>query len=213
MENKLISKTFGWLFIGLLATFISGYITASTPSILYFFFSGKMYWLIFIAEIAIALILGVKIYKMKASTAKILYITYALLTGLTFGCLFIMFQVASIIYIFLATALIFGIFAIIGETTKIDLSKLGIYLLMALIAVIILEIINMFVMSNTLNMTTCIIGIIIFMGYIAYDMQNITKLAEHTADDNSAIYGAFQLYLDFINLFIRLLELFGNRKD
>ena len=147
-------------------------------------------------------------------TAKILFCVYSLLTGLTFSSIFVVYQITSIVYVFGITSLIFLIFALIGYFTKIDLTKIGIYLFMALFGVIICSIINMFVGSETFNLGLTIICLIIFIIYIEYDIQIIKRnLYMITEEDNLAIYGALQLYLDFINIFLRLLQLFGRGRD
>lgn len=217
MKNGIYSKVFMWLFIGLLVTFGVGYLTLLLVVNNYNFASfifGSGYWLISIIEIIIALVLGARIQNIKNSTAKVLYIAYSALTGLTFSSIFIVFQLSSIIYVFLATAIIFGLFALLGKTTNVDFSKIGIYLFMALLGIIILEVINIFWTNNSLDMLLCIVSLIVFVIYIAYDMQKVKRL-ENTSipEDNVAIIGAFDLYLDFINIFIRLLQLFGKRND
>ena len=173
----------------------------------------KYYLFLDIIEIAVAVFLSVRIRKMSSMTAKILYLLYTFLTGLTFSAIFVVYEVTSIIYVFGISALIFGIFAAIGYFTKIDLSRIGVYLMMILIGIIICSIINIFVKSEAFNLGLVIAALIIFIIYVAYDIQVIKKNMYGIPDEeNLAIYGAFQLYLDFINIFIRLLELFGNRK-
>lgn len=214
MKNNFYANVFGWLFIGLLLTFGSAILTALSPSLLTFIFSSSGYIALVIAQLVLCVVLSVRIHKMSPIAAKLLYITYTILTGCTFASIFLLFQISSIIFVFLVTAVTFAIFAIIGKTTKIDLSKLGIYLFMSLLAIIILEIINIFIMNNTIDMLTCIVGVVIFFGYIAYDMQKIKQINDsETGNDNLAIIGAFELYLDFINLFIKLLRLFGKERD
>ena len=118
-------------------------------------------------------------------------------------------------YVFLITAIIFGIFAFIGYVTKIDLTKIGTYLIMALIAIIICSIINIFINSNTFEFILSIISIIIFVGFTAYDVQKIQRMSNYNLipEENLAIYGALELYLDFINLFIDLLRIFGKNNN
>ena len=112
------------------------------------------------------------------------------------------------------TAILFGIFALFGKVTNIDLSKFSTFLFIGLIGVILLQIVNIFLMNNTLDMIACVISLIIFLGYIAWDMQKIRYLSETgNNSDNMAIIGAFELYLDFINVFIDLLRLFGREQD
>ncbi len=214
MKVDFYANVFGWLFFGLLLTFGSGIVVMSSQSLLNLIFGGMGYLFLFIAQIVLCIVLSVRINKMKPTTAKIIYSLYAILTGVTFSSIFLLFETSSLVFIFLVTAIIFGAFALFGKITKMDLSKWGIYLFMALLAIIILEIVNIFVMNNTLDMAACIIGIIVFLGYVAYDMQNIKRLKENgLTSDNMAIIGAFNLYLDFINLFIKLLQLFGKERD
>ena len=150
---------------------------------------------------------------MSETTAKISFILYSFLTGLTFSSVFVVYQITSILYVFLVSALLFGIFAVIGATTKIDLSKLGTILLMLLVGIIICTIINLFIGSQGFNLVLCIIGLVVFMIYVAYDMQKIKQLENIYEGDKLAIIGALELYLDFINIFLRLLQLFGRSRD
>lgn len=214
MNNNFYSKVFLWLFIGLLVTFGSGYLTMNSEAILKLLFNGIGYIVIIIAQLALCIFLTARIYKMQPTTAKICYITYSLLTGLTFSALFLIFKLDSILIVFGVTALLFGIFALIGKTTNMDLTKFSTFLLIGLVGVIILEVINIFIMSNSLNMFSCILSIIIFLGYIAFDMQRVKRFNDAGEEsDNYAIICAFQLYLDFINVFIDLLRLFGKNRD
>ena len=202
LENKLYSKVFMWLFIGLLITFGGAMALLAAPSVCKFILGSNIYYAIFIAEIIIAIFLGSRITTMKPTTTKILYCLYALFTGITSASLF------------LITAVLFGIFALLGKFTKVDLSKFGTYLMIGLISVILLELVNIFVASNSLDMFLCIITIIIFIGYTAFDMQNIARMANMGIDDdNYAMIGAFRLYLDFVSLFIKLLNIFGKDND
>ena len=214
MEKSIFSKIYMWVFIGLLITFASGYYLQTSLSLLSLLFTNSSYLILYIAQIAIAIILPVRLHKMSKTTATILYLVYTLLTGLTFSSIFVIFNIWDIVFVFLVTALVFLIFALIGRFTKIDLTKIGTFLLMAIIGIIILEIINIFVMSSGLDLFLCIVGLIVFLGYIAYDVQKIKRMSDYGMDqDKLAIYGAFELYLDFINVFLRLLQLFGRRRD
>lgn len=213
IENKLYSKIFMWMFIGLLVTFGTGFYVSTNENMIYNIFSTRLYWVIFVAEFITVIVLSVRIQKMSQLGAQICFILYSFLTGLTFAAIFLMFEMSSIIYVFLATSLIFGIFAFIGYTTNVDLTKLGTILFMGLLGIIIVSIINIFVGNSMLDLLLNWVGVIIFVGYIAYDLQKIKNLSNSFDEDKLAIYGALQLYLDFINLFIRLLELFGKRRD
>jgi len=212
-DNKIFSKIFFWMFIGLAITFGVGYYVSLNENMLYNVFS-KYYWFFIIAEIVVVIWLSARINKMQPMTAKILFCLYSFITGLTFSSIFVVYEMMSIMLIFGITSLIFLIFALMGYYTNIDLTKFGVYLFMALIGVIICSLINIFVGSYKFDLGITIVCLIIFIAYIAYDMQVIKKRLYHISnEDNLAIYGALQLYLDFINIFIRLLRLFGKSRD
>lgn len=213
MENKIYSKVFLWLFIGMLMTFLTGIYTTTNESALSVIFSGGFYWILVVAELLLAIFLSARIHKMSPTTARICYLLYTFLTGLTFSSVFIVYKLESILLVFGITSLLFLVFALIGKTTKIDLSKLGTYLLMMLLGIIICSIINIFLGNSTFDLVISCISIIIFLGYIAYDVQKIKRLNGFLAEDNLAVIGAFELYLDFINIFIDLLRLFGKADD
>ena len=211
--NKLLSKTFIFMFLGLLVTFLTGYIVATNENMVEAIFGG-LYWVFIIIEFVIVIFFASRIYKMQPTTAKICFLLYSFVNGLTFSSIFLIFDISSIMYVFLITALVFGIFGLFGYYTKLDLSKFGTYLLMALIAVVICTIANIFLKNSTFDLILSIICILIFMGYTAYDVRNLKILSDSSIDNESlAINGAFELYLDFINIFINLLSLIGNNKD
>ena len=212
-SNKIFSKVFLWMFIGLAITFGVGYYVSLNENMLYNVFS-KYYWFFIIAELLVVIFLSARIRKIQPMTAKILFCVYSFLTGLTFSSIFVIYEIMSIMYVFGITALLFLIFALIGYFTKIDLTKLGIYLFMALLGVIICSIINIFVGSETFDLGITIVCLLVFIIYIAYDIQVIKRnMYSISEEDNLAIYGALQLYLDFINIFLRLLRLFGKSRN
>ena len=213
LKKKILPQVFGWMFLGLLITFVSAYVVSINTNMLINIYSGGFYWIFVIVELILAGVLSIRIGKMKGITATCLYLFYTFLTGLTLSLIFVAYEMASIIVVFLVTALLFGIFALIGKFTKIDLSKFGIYLFMGLVGILILYLINIFIANDTIDMIGCILGIIIFLGYVAYDIQRILRSEGTLENRNLAIIGAFSLYLDFINIFIDLLNLFGNSKD
>lgn len=213
MENKIFSKVYGWMFIGLLISFITGYYVSTQPNIIYNLFSKGMFFILVLVEIGLCIWLSAGIRKMQTSTAKILFGLYSFVTGLTFSTIFVAYRIDSIIMVFGITALTFAIMALVGTFTKIDLTKLGTILFMGLLGIIIASIINIFIGSQTLDLGIIIIGIVIFTLYIAYDVQKVKYIAQTLEEDKAAIICAFELYLDFINLFIKLLRLFGKSKD
>lgn len=213
LENKLFSKIFMWMFIGLAITFGVGCYVSTNPNMVFNLFGGYTWILLVIVELILAVALSAFITKLSPMVAKVLFCLYSFITGLTFSTIFIEYELPSIIYVFGLTALVFLIFALIGYFTNIDLTKFGIYLLMALLAIVIASIINMFLDSEVLDLSIIAIGIIVFVGYIAYDVNLIKNNFLNVQNENIAIYGAFQLYLDFINLFIKLIRLFGKERN
>ena len=213
MKKEIYSKVFLWMFVGLALTFGVAYYTSTNDDALVAIFGKNMYIIFSIVEIALAIFLGVRVTKMSPTTAKFCYLLYTCLTGLTFSSIFIAYKLTSIIMVFGITAVLFLIFALIGKFTKIDLSKLGTYLFMMLMGVIICSIISIFVHSEAFNLGITIVSLIIFLGYIAFDVQKIKRLEDVVPEDNLAILGAFELYLDFINVFIDLLRIFGDARD
>ena len=212
-ENKLFPKIFMWMFIGLAITFGVGYYVSLNSNMLYNIFNN-LYIFLAIAEIVVVIVLSARIRKLKPTTAKVLFCLYSFLTGLTFSSIFVSYNMMSIMYVFGITSLIFAVFALLGFCTKLDLTKIGVYLFMILFGIIICTIINLFVGSQKFDFVLTVLCLIIFVIYIAYDVQVIKRnyfLIEN--EENLAIYGALQLYLDFINIFIRLLRLFGKSRD
>lgn len=212
-NTQVYPKMFTWLFIGLLITFASGYaLTLNEQLMIQVLAIGILP--IAIIEIVIALVLGIRLAKMQPLTMKILYVIYSILTGVTFSVIFVAFEVSSLISIFIITAIIFALLAFYGYTTKRDLTKIGTIALIALLAIIIAGILNIFIFKSTMFDTVLtMLGVLIFIAYIAYDVNKVKQLMLVIGEEKAAVYGAFQLYLDFINLFIRLLELFGKRRD
>ena len=213
MENKIFSKVYGWMFIGLLISFITGYYVSTQPNIIYNLFNKGMFFILILVEIGLCIWLSAGIRKMQPLTAKILFGLYSFVTGLTFSTIFVAYRIDSIIMVFGITALTFAIMALVGTFTKIDLTKLGTILFMGLLGIIFASIINIFLGSQTLDLGIIIIGIVIFTLYIAYDVQKIKVIAQTLDEDKAAILCAFELYLDFINLFIKLIRLLGKSKD
>lgn len=213
MENKIYSKVYLWLFIGLLVTFATGAYTATNEDAISVIFSNGYYWIFVLIELGLAIFLSARIHKMQPTTAKISYLLYTFFSGLTFASLFVVYKLESIILVFAVTAVLFLIFAAIGHFTKMDLSKIGTYLIMMLIGIILCTLINLFLQNSTFDIVISAISVIVFLGFIAYDVQKIKRLNGYLAEDNLAVIGAFELYLDFINIFIDLLRLFGSSDD
>lgn len=210
-KRKIYADIFLWLFVGLLLTFGVGYSIALNETMIENIYGSNL-WIIFaILEIVIAIFLQVRIHKWSKTTVTILYLAYCFLSAFTFSSIFIVYEVSSIIWVFFITSIIFLVFAIIGYKTKVDLSKISTFLFMGLLGIILVGILNIWLQSDTLTIILSCISIVIFIGYVAYDIQTIKRMDQGKIlnDRNLAIYGAFQLYLDFINIFLDLLRIFG----
>ena len=211
--SKLYSGVFRWLAIGLLVTFVTGFILASNPSLLATFYTSNAWVVALVIQVGAALLFGFMLHKIDYSLCVILYLLYCVITGITIGFLLTVYYLSSVIMIFGVTSLIFAFLAFLGDKMNVDVSKMGRILLFTLLGTIIVSIINLFIGSSSIELLLCIVSIIVFMGYVIYDLKIIEPLAREYGEDKVAVYGAFQLYIDFINLFIRLLELFGRRRD
>ena len=211
-------KVYGWMGAALVLTGLMAAYTASSEYLLEMLFSSRLtfYALILLEFGAVAFITSM-INRITASTATILFIAYALLNGLTFSVIFLVYTAESISSTFFVTAGTFGFMSIYGYMTKTDLTKLGNILFMALIGLIIASLVNFFMKSEMLYWITTCAGVLIFTGLTAYDTQKVKNMktigTEGTdLERKESILGALTLYLDFINLFLYLLRLFGRRK-
>ena len=211
-KNELYPKVFTWLFIGLLVTFLTGYSLSLNLDLVAKILTGGSYLILIILELGIAIFFSLKLSNMSKTTATICYLLYSFITGLTFSTIFIAYQLTSIMLVFLVAAIVFGLFALIGYTTKKDISSWSSFLFMALLAIIIITIINMFLNIESLDLIITVISVLLFLGYIIYDMKKVEMLTAYN-EEAGPIYGAFQLYLDFIDIFVDLLRLFGKAKD
>ncbi len=211
--NKVFSKMFAWLFAGILLSFAVAMFVVNDYDIINTIFTSGLYYIIILAEIITVVIFTRRIHKMSYTGAIFAYMLYSILTGLTLSAIFVIYDITSIIYAFGVTSGIILIFALIGYFTKLDLTKISTYLFMALLGLVICEIINIFVASESFNFVLLILGVLIFIAYIAFDVQRVKQNIYGLDEDKLPIMGAMELYMDFINLFIRLLELFGKRRD
>lgn len=213
-QNALLSKTFFRMFLGLLATALASFYSYSSGLLETILMDGSYYYL-FIAEIIVVLVFSLFFRKLSAGLVTILFFGYAFLNGITFASIFYVYELYSISYVFVATSALFGILAYIGKTTNKDLSKFGTILSISLLVGLVLTIINLFLGFTMLDIILDWAILLIFMGFTVYDMNKLRHMQELGYADNEKlyIYGAMELYLDFINLFLRILSIFGKRRD
>jgi hypothetical protein len=220
-QNAFINRVYGWM-CGALA--LTGFVAAgiaSDPELVKKIFSGSAaFMIIVIAQLAIVIGISAAINRISAAVAATGFILYAGLNGVIFSTLFLVYTQGSIAGTFFATSLTFGAMSVYGYVTKRDLTSIGNICFMGLIGLIIASVVNIFVASTMLYWITTYVGILIFVGLTAYDTQKIKKLSETAASGaldaetgkKYALLGALTLYLDFINLFLLLLRLFGRRR-
>lgn len=213
---KTMQRVFGKMFLGILVTAFVSLGIASSPSLLEMIFSSRaIFWVLIIAQFGVVIWLSAGINKMSAGTASILFYVYSALTGVTLTPIFFAYTGDSIVKTFFITSVTFGVMAAYGYITKKDLSKMGSILFMALIGLIVVSLVNFFLASPALTWAISLAGVAIFVGLTAWDTQKIKQMALETDEQNVgklAAIGALTLYLDFINLFLYLLRIFGDRR-
>jgi len=212
--NEAMGRVYGHMSLAVLVSMIVSYFVGTTPELLQFFFTGIIKWIVIFAPLAavfgVAMVLGNNPSK---GVAQLCLHGFAALMGLSFATIFAVFTMGSIVSAFMGAAILFGVMSVYGYFTKQSLDSLGKFMFVGLIAIIIASIINIFIGSTVMQMVISALAIIIFLGLTAYDTQKIRE--ELSVETNPAleITGALTLYLDFINLFINLLQLFGLKKD
>lgn len=217
--SALMRKVFIWMALALVITGVTAYGVATTPSLLIAIVTNKaLFWGLIIAELALVFAVSGAINRLSLATATLLFVLYSVVNGATLSVIFLAYSMPAIIQTFFITAGTFGLMALVGYTTKTDLTSLGKLLFMALIGLVIATVVNMFVGSTGFDYILSYVGVLIFVGLTAYDTQKIKQMCMQAPDAGEhmqklALLGALSLYLDFINLFLYLLRIFGNNKD
>ena len=215
----LMRKVYVWMAMALCITGLTAYGVASSPNLLLTLYSH--HWLIIgllFAELALVFAISGAINRLSLTTATLLFILYSALTGVTFSSIFVVYTMSSIGKVFFITAGTFAAMAFVGYTTHRDLSKMGGILFMALIGLIIATVVNLFIKSSGLELVLSYIGVLVFVGLTAWDTQKIKVMLAQQYDMSEtsqklALLGALELYLDFINLFLYMLRIFGSRNE
>lgn len=217
---KVMRNVYLWMACGLAMTALTAYFVAGQDEIIYAIATNKLlFWGLLIGEVGLVLWLSARINKMSSMTAGILFAAYAILNGVTMSVILLVYTMESIASAFFTTAGTFAVMSVIGYMTKKDLSGIGKILVMGLIGLIIATVVNMFVGSTGFALILNYAGVLIFVGLTAYDTQKIKVLVYESAMNGDeeltnkiAIMGSLTLYLDFINLFLYLLRIFGRRR-
>jgi FtsH-binding integral membrane protein len=211
-----MQRVYGYMAAGLALTGIVAY-AAAVSGFYQAIAATPLIWIVMLAPLGFVLVLSFGIQRMSAGTAMLLFWIYAAVMGLSLGGVFLVYTGTSIARVFFVTAVTYGAMSLYGYTTRSDLSGFGSFLLMGLIGIVIASIVNIFIGSNALQFAISIIGVLVFVGLTAYDTQRIKEMYlesdSHEIAGKKAVLGALSLYLDFINLFMMLLQLFGQRRQ
>ena len=219
VQGEFIRRVYNWMGLGLAATALVALYTASNPQLLKIIFGNSLVFFgLILAELGLVIWLSAAINRLNYSTASLMFFVYSALNGLTMSVIFLAYTSTSITSTFFVTAGTFGAMSFYGYTTKRDLSSWGSFLFMGLIGIILASVVNIFLHSPMVYWVVTYAGILVFVGLTAYDTNKLKEMAragfaDEETEGKSAVMGALVLYLDFINLFLMLLRIFGGRRD
>ncbi len=224
-QNTILRSSFAWMSLAMVLTTLSAILFAYVPQLTslllepteYGFKPSMLAYVVMFAPLLFVMAMSFGINKMSFPVLISTFVAYSIINGISFSFIFFVYDIGSIYKVFLSTAALFAVMAIAGYTTKTDLTKLGSLLMIGLIGIVIASLINLFMRSAGMDYIISILGVIIFTGLTAYDVQKIKMIGEQAGDSAESrkfgVMGALTLYLDFINLFLFLLRLFGGRKN
>ncbi|HOY32649.1 MAG TPA: Bax inhibitor-1/YccA family protein [Bacteroidales bacterium] len=217
-----MSRVFSWMFLALTITAVTSFIWAASPSLMGYLVKPEgglsvLGWIVMLAPLGFVLLMSFGYQKLSAPVMAILFVVYSVLMGMSFSFIFLAYSLGTIGITFAITAGMFGVMAVAGYVTKTDLTRFGSLLMMGVIGIVIAMIVNFFLKSDTMGYIISIIGVLVFTGLTAYDVQKLKRIGSGAVSGaeafrKMAIMGALTLYLDFINLFLFLLRLMGGRK-
>jgi FtsH-binding integral membrane protein len=221
VSKTFLSGVFMWMFLALGLTAATAYVVATTESLISLLINENgmtvLGWVVMLAPLGLVLLMSAGFQRMSASTMVLVFALYSLLMGASLSFVFVIYSGPSIAKTFVITSAMFGTMALVGYTTKTDLSKFGSIMFMGLIGIIIASVINMFMRSEMMDYIISFIGVLVFTGLTAYDVQKLKRIGAGVSGESETtrkltIMGALTLYLDFINLFLFLLRFFGDRR-
>jgi uncharacterized protein len=212
--NSAMSRVYGYMSLAVIVSMLVSYFVGTSPELLKFFFTGILKWIVIFAPLAA--VFGVAMILARSpgkSTALLCLYGFAALIGLSFATIFAVFTMGSIVSAFMGAAILFGVMSFYGYFTKRSLDSMGKFMFIGLIAIVIASIVNIFIGSTVMQMVISALAIIIFLGLTAYDTQQIREMVSVDSSSAVEVTGALTLYLDFINIFLNLLQLFGDKND
>ncbi len=214
--SKVMKRVYLKMFLAMIVTALTSFVCVNVPAVLYTLVANSgLYFGLLIAEVILVFVLAGALHKISSPVATILFYVYSILNGVVLSAILYAYTSASVLSTFVITAAVFGTMTIYGYVTKSDLSRVGTFLFMALIGLLICTIVNIFMQSSTMEWIISFAGVVIFIGLTAWDTQKIKQMAAMTDGSQAgklATIGALSLYLDFVNLFLYLLRFFGNRE-
>ena len=216
--RRFITRVYAWMAVALVLSAASAFFAAITPAVYNFLWSGRHigFYVLVAVEILLVVILSATLQKMPVGFAGFLFVLYSIVNGMTLSAIFLVFEIKSIYIVFLVSAGMFFAMSLYGRYTKQDLNSAGRYLMMAVFGLVILAVVNLLLKSSILQWIISLVTLVVFIGLTAYDTNKIVRASE-LADGSdvfkkAAIYGALELYLDFLNIFLSLLNLFGKKR-
>ena len=212
--NEAMGRVYAHMSLAVVISMFVSYFVGSSPELVQFFFTGLTKWVVIFAPLVCILIMSFASEKFSKSGLQLFLYAFAGLMGLSFATIFAIYSMGSIFTAFMGGAVLFATMSMYGYFTKKDLTSIGSFMFVGLIAIVIASIINIFIGSTVLQMVISALAIVIFMGLTAYDTQNIRQIVSQDSDTGrEEVLGALSLYLNFISLFLSLLQLFGDKKD
>jgi FtsH-binding integral membrane protein len=211
--NTAMSRVYGHMGLAVVTSMIVSFLIGTSPALMAFFFTGAMKWIVIFAPLVVVLAVSFAWERFSKSALTFFLHGFAALMGLSFATIFVAFNMGSIVSAFMSAAILFGVMSFYGYFTKKNLDTIGQYLFVGLVAIVIASIVNIFIGSSLFQMVISAMAVIVFLGLTAYDTQKIRDLVSVDTDGRAEIMGALTLYLDFINLFLSLLQIFGGRRE
>lgn len=212
--NSAMARVYNYMMLAILNSAIVSYLVSSSPELMAVLFGTGLKWVILFSPLVAIFAISYFMDKVSKTGAQLMLHGFAALMGLSLSTIFVVYTAGSIFMAFISSAILFGVMSVYGYFTKKDLTSIGQFMIVGLIAIIIASIVNIFVGSSVVTMVISALAIIIFLGLTAYDTQRIREMVSITRiEDNAEVSGALTLYMDFINIFINLLQLFGDKKE
>lgn len=222
ISKTFLASVFGWMFMGLALTAVTAWMVASSPAFMSALFNAKgsmtlLGWIVLLAPLGFVLLMSARVNRMAASTMAVLFVLFSVLLGMSLSFILLVYTGASIAKTFIIASGMFGVMAVVGYTTKTDLTRFGNIMIMGVVGLFIAMIVNMFMHSSGMDYIISFVGVLLFTGLTAYDVQKLKRIGAGMVEGveetrKMTIMGALSLYLDFINLFLFLLRFFGDQR-